>query len=56
MKEGDRVRAWISDEYTPINGETGTVQFIDDLETIHIKFDSGIQLGAVKNVDRVEMI
>ena len=56
MKEGDRVRAWIKDEYTPSNGEVGTVQFIDDLGTIFIKFDSGKDLGAVRSVDRVELI
>ena len=56
MKEGDRVQAWIYDEYTPIHGEKGTVQFIDDSGTVHIKFDNGTQLGAVKGVDRVELI
>ena len=30
VKEGDKVRAWIDDEYSPVKGEFGTVDNIDD--------------------------
>jgi len=56
MEVGDRVRAWIDDEYTPIDGEEGTVEFIDDAGTIHVEFDSGKHLGVIRGVDRVELI
>ena len=56
MKEGDRVKAWINDIYTPIVGEEGTIEWIDDIGTVHIKFDSGKTLGAVEDVDRIEKL
>lgn len=56
IKEGDRVRAWINDEYSSVAGKEGKVYHIDDLGTIHIRFDDGQQLTAIPGVDIVEKI
>lgn len=56
VKEGDYVKAWINDKYSPIHGEKGYVDHIDDVGTIHIKFDSGKTLGAIPCDDKVEVL
>ena len=51
--EGQRVRlVRTSDPYTRLQlGEEGTVQFVDDLGTLHVKWDSGSSLGLVPGED-----
>lgn len=45
------------DPYAPIlPGQKGTVDFIDDLSTIHVSWDNGRRLGVCLNVDEVEKI
>ena len=51
--EGDRVRAWIRDEHTPVDGQDGTVILVDDMGTVHIDFDNGRSMWAIRGVDRV---
>ena len=55
-KVGDRVRLIrCTDEYTRLTpGELGTVTFIDSLGTVHVKWDSGANLGMVEEAgDRI---
>jgi len=57
--KGDRVRlVSCSDPYTRLRpGDVGTVTFIDDLGTVHVKWDSGASLGIVAEAgDRVEKV
>jgi hypothetical protein len=52
-EKGQRVRlVYTSDEYTRLRpGELGTVDFIDSLGTIHVKWDCGSMLGLVPGAD-----
>jgi hypothetical protein len=56
IKEGDSVRAWIKDFYTVIDGKVGTVDHIDDLGTIRIKFDDGKDPSMTPSFARVEKV
>jgi len=58
LRVGQRVRAiQINDPYTRIkSGECGTIRFIDDLETIHVNWDSGSVLGIIPEIDEFEII
>lgn len=50
FKEGDRVvlHSDMIDDHNPILKNTkGTVKYVDDIGTIHIKWDNGRSLGAV---------
>jgi hypothetical protein len=41
-----------SDPYTQLKpGDKGTVQFTDDLGTLHVRWDSGSSLGLVPRKD-----
>lgn len=53
-KVGDRVRLiYMNDPYTDLrSGETGTVNFIDDMGTVFVKWDNGSALGLLAGVDR----
>lgn len=56
---GDRVRLLhCSDEWTDLEpGDLGTVTLIDDLGTIHVRWDRGNYLGMVAEAgDRFEVI
>jgi hypothetical protein len=48
-RKGDRVRLlWTADEYTNLShGDEGTVTVVDDLGTVHVRWDNGSQLGLV---------
>lgn len=58
LKIGQRVRAIkINDPHTRVlSGECGTIKFIDDLETIHVHWDSGASLGIIPEIDEFEII
>lgn len=58
LRIGQRVRAiQINDAYATIkSGECGTIKFIDDLETIHVQWDSGSNLGIIPEIDQFEII
>lgn len=47
FKPGDRVKlVRCTDEYTKLSpGEEGTVVLVDPLATVHVKWDSGSNLG-----------
>ncbi len=46
-----------SDPYTDLKpGDLGTVDFVDDLGTIHITWDNGSQLGLVPGEDRYKFV
>lgn len=53
-KAGRRVRLeHTSDPYTRLpRGSEGTVQYEDDMGTLHVKWDSGSLLGLIPGEDR----
>lgn len=47
----------MDDPYTKLEpGLKGTVDYIDDLDTIHMKWDNGATLGLIPNVDKYEVL
>jgi len=52
-KIGDRIElVYCSDEYTKLEpGIRGNVTFVDDIGTIHVKWDNGSTLGLVPGED-----
>lgn len=47
----------MNDPYTKLKpGETGTVVGVDDMGTIHVKWDCGYKLGIVYGEDSCEII
>lgn len=55
---GQRVRLikMLNDPRPVMPGETGTVDSIDDIGTIHVNWDSGRRLGLVPDEDLYEII
>ena len=46
-----------TDPYTELKpGDRGTVDFVDDLGTIHITWDNGSQLGLVPEEDQYKIV
>ena len=46
-----------TDPYTELKpGDRGTVNFVDDLGTIHIIWDNGSQLGLVPGEDQYKIV
>jgi len=46
-----------SDPYTELkSGDLGTVDFVDDLDTIHVNWDNGSQLGLVPGEDQYKIV
>jgi hypothetical protein len=46
-----------TDPYTGLKpGDLGTVDFVDDLGTIHINWDNGSQLGLVPGEDQYKIV
>ena len=58
FQKGTRVECVrLNDPWSPIHpGEKGTVDLVDDVGTIHIRWDSGRYLGAVLGEDKVMAI
>jgi len=56
--EGRRVRlVRCTDEYTRIEpGELGTVTNVDDIGTVHVRWDGGSRLGLVEGEDEWEVL
>ena len=47
----------IDDPYTRLRpGARGTVEYVDDIGTIHIRWDCGSGLGIVPGVDQIHKI
>ena len=57
-KRGDRVRLLsTSDQHVKIEeGAEGTVEFVDDWGTVHVRFDDGTTLGLVADEDAYELV
>ena len=54
---GARVElVWMDDIQAPPIDTIGTVQFVDDIGTIHVSWDNGSSLGVVYGVDKIEII
>jgi hypothetical protein len=53
-KQGERVElVRCTDEFTRVEpGDRGTVQFVDSLGTVHVKWDSGRFLGLIPGEDQ----
>lgn len=46
-----------SDPYTLIKpGDLGTVSMLDDMGTLHVKWDNGSNLGLIEGEDRWEWV
>lgn len=58
MTKGTRVELiFMDDEYTTLKpGDKGTVDYIDDAENIHVKWDNGSTLSLIPNVDDFKII
>jgi gamma-glutamylcyclotransferase (GGCT)/AIG2-like uncharacterized protein YtfP len=54
---GMRVKLiYMEDPQAPVPGTEGTVQFIDDMGTIHVAWDTGCSLGLVPGVDEWKIL
>lgn len=55
---GTRIRLLhMDDPYSPVpDGTTGTVTFVDDMGTLHMKWDNGRSLGICPAVDSFMVI
>lgn len=55
--QGTRVKlVYMDDTQAPPVGTLGTVKRVDDMATIHIRWDNGSSLGAVYGEDIIEKI
>ena len=53
---GKRVKCIkMNDEYGILPNEMGTIDTVDDMGTIHVKWDSGSRLGLVRDEDEYEI-
>lgn len=52
--KGDRIElVHTSDPYTKLKpGDQGVVTFVDDIGTVHVKWDSGSNLGLIAGEDQ----
>jgi len=56
--QGSRVELIrMDDPYAALHpGDQGTVSFVDDIGTVHIKWDSGSSLGAAHGTDMIRKL
>jgi transcription antitermination factor NusA-like protein len=55
--KGKRVRCIkMNDEYPVPSGIIGTIMYVDDIGTIHVKWDNGSTLGLVQNEDEYKIL
>lgn len=55
--EGTRICLDHMEDLCPVeSGTCGTVQFVDDVGTLHCKFDNGRTLGVIPGVDQFHKI
>jgi hypothetical protein len=55
--KGKRVRCInMNDEHPIESGEEGTVDLVDDMGTIHVKWDNGRRIGLVPEEDSYEVL
>jgi hypothetical protein len=57
-KQGDRIRLLTtSDPHVELErGALGTVEFVDSMGTVHVRWDSGVTLGLVADEDSFELV
>lgn len=57
-KQGDRIRCIeMVDDPNPVeSGTEGTIEFIDDINQIHVKWDNGRSLSLLPGIDKYELI
>lgn len=57
-KNGMRVELIsMDDPYSKlVPGDQGTIDFVDDIGTVHVKWDKGSCLGLIPNVDEFKII
>lgn len=55
--QGTRVKLMsMADRFAPPIGTLGTVMFVDDIGTIHVKWDNGSTLGVAYGEDHCEKV
>lgn len=55
--KGKRIRCIHMEDKFPVpDGTEGTVTSVDDVGTIHVKWDNGSTLGLVQGVDRYQFV
>ena len=55
--KGKRIKCISMNDPHPIaEGTEGTVELVDDMGTIHVKWDNGSRLGLVPDEDKYELI
>ena len=56
--KGKRVRLIkMDDKYTKLKaGDEGTIKFVDDMGTIHVKWDNGEGLGLIPGEDKYTIL
>lgn len=56
--KGSRIQlAFTDDQYTTLkSGDQGSVDFIDDYGTIHVKWDNGCTLGLIPDHDKWKLL
>jgi len=54
---GKRIKCVLmNDEYPVESGTEGTITGVDDMGTIHVKWDNGRTLGLVREEDQYELL
>ncbi len=55
--KGCRVELISMDDFqAPPNGTKGTVVLVDDIGTIHVRWDNGSSLGAAYGIDKIRKV
>jgi hypothetical protein len=55
--KGKRIKCLEMKDVDPIvSGSLGTVEYVDDMGTIHVKWDNGRTLGIVPSEDKFEFL
>lgn len=55
--KGKRVRCiQMNDKYPVPSGTEGTINYVDDIGTIHVSWDNGSTLGLVPNEDKYQIL
>lgn len=58
VRPGDRIELiYTNDPFTSLSpGTQGTVLFIDDIGTIHVRWDNGSRLGLIPGEDEYRLL